>query len=197
MNTRIDFSNDASFRAFITAIECSMIIVPDTATAALARVRDGVITGEGPSTNGRAHFSRVVDTQDAALCERILLAAGSEGQPVTRGEAEVLLQIDAAAVERDAAGRFDDLFMKAIAHHVLASAGRPVPPRAVALALSTPLADWASPHADTDAEVLAWIAGHARGRKRNGPLMTLAALLLGAAAASMSQTLVSMVDLIA
>jgi hypothetical protein len=61
-------------------------------------------------------------------------------------------------------GRFDDLFMKAIAHHVLASAGRPVPPRAVALAPSTPLADWASPHADTDAEVLAWIAGHARGR---------------------------------
>lgn len=197
MSTRIDFSSDASFRAFITAIECSMIIVPETATAALARVRDGVITGEGPTTNGRVHFSRAIDAQDTALCERILLAAGTDGVPVTRDEAEVLLQIDAAALDRDGSGRFDDLFMKAIAHHVLSSAGRSVPPRAVALAPSTPLADWAAPHADTDAEVLAWIAGHARGRKRNGPLMTLAVFLLGTAAASMTQTLASVADLVA
>ena len=197
MNTRTQLSSDARFCAFITAIECSMIIMPETASAALERVRDGVITGEGPTTNGRIHFSRTIDRQDAALCERILLAAGAEGLPVTREEAEVLLQIDAAALERDEAGRFDDLFMKAIAHHVLSSAGRRVPPRAVALAPSTPLADWAAPHADSNAEVLAWIAGHARGRKRNAQLMTLAGLLLGAAATATAQTLVSVVDLLA
>jgi hypothetical protein len=31
-------------------------------------VRDGVITGEGPTTRGRIHFSRALDAQDAAWC---------------------------------------------------------------------------------------------------------------------------------
>ena len=129
----------------------------------MRRVRDGVITGEGPTTKGRIHFSRTLDAQDAALCERILIAAGGEGDAVTRAEAEVLIEIDAAAAERVDHGRFDDLFVKAMAHHVLASAGRPVPPREVALAPQTPLSDWA-PHkrGDIDAEVLEWIASHAR-----------------------------------
>ena len=37
---------------------------------ALAQVRRGVITGEGPTVAGRAHFSRSIDA-DTALCARI------------------------------------------------------------------------------------------------------------------------------
>ncbi|MHC2389465.1 hypothetical protein ACVMFA_010078 [Bradyrhizobium liaoningense] len=33
----------------------------DTAAHALSIVRDGVITGEGPTTKGRVHFSRSLD----------------------------------------------------------------------------------------------------------------------------------------
>ena len=124
MNTRTELSSDARFCAFITAIECSMIIMPETASAALERVRDGVITGEGPTTNGRIHFSRTIDMQDAALCERILLAAGAEGLPVTREEAEVLLQIDAAALERDEAGQEGDCAPRAVFSRPLRAAAR-------------------------------------------------------------------------
>ena len=196
MSRSIELPSDASFQAFVTAIECSMVIVPSVSAEALAQVRDGVITGEGPTTQGRIHFSRTLDAQDATLCERILIAAGDEGEPVTRAEAEVLMQIDAAAAER--VERFDDLFVKAIAHHVLASAGHQVPPRAVALAPHTSLTDWAAPSRDdVDAEMIKWIAGHARARTRKGPLMTLAVFLIGATAASMLQTLAAIGDTLA
>ena len=46
----------------------------NTAAHALTIVRDGVITGEGPTTKGRIHFSRALDADDAAWCARILTA---------------------------------------------------------------------------------------------------------------------------
>ena len=88
-----------------------------------------VITGEGPTTRGRIHFSRTLDREDAVLCERILLAAGRSGAAVSRAEAEMLLDIDAAATERTDQGRFDDLLAKAVAHYVMAAAGRQIPSR--------------------------------------------------------------------
>jgi hypothetical protein len=53
-----------------------------TAAHALTIVRDGVITGEGPTTKGRIHFSRTLDAADAAWCARILTATAVEHQPV-------------------------------------------------------------------------------------------------------------------
>jgi len=46
---------------------------------ALAQVCRGVITGEGPTTSGRVHFSRTIDVEDTVLCARILVAAGRHG----------------------------------------------------------------------------------------------------------------------
>src|ERR1700745_3923852 len=106
----------------------------DTAAHALTIVRDGVITGEGPTTKGRIHFSRSLDADDAAWCARILTAAAVEHEPVCRAEVEALFEIHDAAAERSDGGRFDDLLTKAVAHHAAAEAGLPVPPRTVALA---------------------------------------------------------------
>src|SRR5215469_17494726 len=95
----------------------------DTAAHALTIVRDGVITGEGPTTKGRVHFSRALDADDAAWCARILTANAVEHQPVSRAEAEALFAINDAASERSDGGRFDDLLAKAVAHHAAAEAG--------------------------------------------------------------------------
>ena len=78
----------------------------DTAARALTIVRDGVITGEGPTTKGRVHFSRELDADDAAWCARILTATAVEHQPVSRAEAEALFEINDAATERSDGGRF-------------------------------------------------------------------------------------------
>jgi hypothetical protein len=156
----------------------------DTAAHALTVVRDGVITGEGPTTKGRVHFSRELDADDAAWCERILTAAAVAHQPVSRAEAEALFEINDAATERSDDGRFDDLLAKAIAHHAAAASGLPVPPRTVALSPDTDIETWAPAHAKgVNTEILEWIASQMRGKRRaNRRLMAMVATLVGVTA---------------
>jgi hypothetical protein len=161
----------------------------DTAALALNVVRDGVITGEGPTTRGRVHFSRALDAFDAAWCERILTATAVDHQPISRAEAEALFAINDAAAERSDDGRFDDLLAKAVVHHAASVSGLPVPPRTVALSPETAIESWApSQAAGVDTEVLEWIASQMRGKRRdNGTLMALLATLIGAAALPLTQ----------
>jgi hypothetical protein len=156
----------------------------DTAAYALTIVRDGVITGEGPTTTGRVHFSRALDADDAAWCARILTASAVEHQPVSRAEAEALFEINDAATERTDEGRFDDLLAKAVAHHAASVSGLPVPPRTVALSPDTDIETWAPRKAaGVNTEVLEWIAGQMRGKRRsNRTLMAMVATLAGVAA---------------
>src|SRR5690348_18155618 len=100
----------------------------DTAAHALTIVRDGVITGEGPTTKGRVHFSRALDADDTAWCARILTASAVEHQPVSRAEAEALFEMNNDATERSDGGRFYDLLAKAVAHHAASASGLRVPP---------------------------------------------------------------------
>ncbi len=164
------------------ALEPSDISCRNTAALALTVVRDGVITGEGPTTRGRVHFSRALDADDAAWCARILTATAVEHQPVSRAEAEALFEIDDAAAERSDNGRFDDLLAKAVVHHAASESGLPVPPRTVALSPETSIESWAPTQAaNVDTEVLEWIASQMRGKRRgNRTLMTLVATIVGA-----------------
>jgi hypothetical protein len=161
----------------------------DTAAQALTIVRDGVITGEGPTTKGRIHFSRSLDADDAAWCARILTAAAVEHQAVCRAEVEVLFEIHDAAAERSDGGRFDDLLTKAVAHHAAAEAGLKVPPRTVALAPDTAIESWAPAHAiKANADALKWIASRMRGKRRsNRALTAMVASVIGAASVPLAQ----------
>jgi hypothetical protein len=167
-----------------------------TAAHALTIVRDGVLTGEGPTTKGRVHFSRALDVDDTAWCARILTASAVEHQPVSRAEADVLFAINDAASERSDGGQFDDLLAKAVAHHAAAEAGLKVPPRTVALSPDTDITTWAPNHATQNAEVLEWIAGQMRGKqRRNRALMTVAATFLGVTALPLAQQLPNVFDI--
>lgn len=161
----------------------------DTAARALTIVRDGVITGEGPTTKGRIHFSRALDADDAAWCVRILTAAAVEHQPVCRAEVEALFEIHDAAAERSDGGRFDDLLTKAVAHHAAAEAGLAVPPRTVALAADTAIESWAPSQAiKANADALRWIAGQMRGKRRsNRTLSAMVASVIGVASVPLVQ----------
>ena len=161
----------------------------DTAAHALTIVRDGVITGEGPTTKGRIHFSRSLDADDAAWCARILTAPAVEHEPVCRAEVEALFEIHDAAAERSDGGKFDDLLTKAVAHHAAAEAGVKVPPRTLALAPDTPIDSWAPANAiKANADALKWIAGQMRGKRRNNrALMAMVASVIGAASVPLAQ----------
>lgn len=172
-----------------TRIETSSINDRIQAAHALGVVRDGVITGEGPTTTGRIHFSRALDATDAAWCARILTADELVDEPVSRAEAEALFEINDAAAERSDDGRFDDLFAKAIVHHAASASGLPVPSRTVALAPETAIESWAPTQAvGVNIEVLEWIASQMRGRRRsNRTLMAMVATLIGAATLPLAQ----------
>jgi hypothetical protein len=174
----------ANVAELIGAIETPKISCRNTAAQALTMVRDGVITGEGPTTKGRVHFSRALDAADAAWCARILTAAAVEHQPVSRAEAEALFEINDAAGERSDDGRFDDLLAKAVVHHAASASGLPVPPRTVALSPDTAIESWAPTRSiGVNIEILEWIASQMRGKHRsNRTLMTLIATIVGVAA---------------
>ena len=169
----------------------------DTAAHALSIVRDGVITGEGPTTKGRVHFSRSLDADDAAWCARILTAVAVNDQPVSRAEAEALFEINEAATERTDAGRFDDLLAKAVAHHAASASGLPVPPRSVALSPETDIESWAPAYASkVKTEMLEWIAGQMRGKRQgNRRLMAMVATFLGATALPLAGQLPNVFDI--
>jgi hypothetical protein len=181
----------------IGALEPSKISCRNTAAQALTVVRDGVITGEGPTTKGRVHFSRALDADDAAWCARILTATAVEHQPVSRAEAEALFEINDAAAERSDDGRFDDLLAKAVAHHAASASGLPVPPRTIALSPDTDIESWAPAHAvNVDTEVLEWIASQMRGKRHgNRTLMAMIATFVGATALPLAQQLPNVFDI--
>jgi hypothetical protein len=161
----------------------------ESAATALAIVRDGVITGEGPTTTGRVHFSRALDADDAAWCAWILTAAAVNDQPVSRAEAETLFEINEAAAERSDDGRFDDLLAKAIAHHTASASGLPVPPRSVALSPDTDIASWAPANArDVNTDALQWVANQMRGKRQgNRTLVAMVATLVGVTVLPLAQ----------
>src|ERR1700758_1925224 len=173
----------------IAVLEPSKISCRNTAALALTVVRDGVITGEGPTTKGRIHFSRALDADDAAWCARILTATAVAHQPVSRAEAEALFEINDAAAERSDDGRFDDLLAKAVVHHAASASGLPVPSRTVALSPETAIESWAPTRAvGVDTEVLEWIASQIRGKLRGNPTVTkLVVAIIGAATLPLAQ----------
>lgn len=188
---------NAPLSELIRKIETGLTADREVSASALAFVRDGVITGEGPTTVGRVHFSRALDVHDAEWCARILTAAANANEPVSRAEAEALFEINDAASERSDGGRFDDLFAKAIVHHAAAASGLPVPPRSVALSPDTAIESWGPTRAtNVSVEVLEWIASQMRGKRRsNLTLKALVASLIGAAALPLAQTLPNVLDL--
>ena len=151
-------------------VESSGLLQPsccEVAAQALTVVRDGVITGEGPTTRGRMHFSRSLDADDVAWCVRVLTAAAVNDQPVSRAEAEALFAINAAATERTDGGRFEDLLAKAVAHYAAGASSLPVPPRMVALSPDTEIESWAPGFASkVNSEMLRWIADQMRGKRQ-------------------------------
>jgi hypothetical protein len=196
--TRRDMSApEGTLVDLIQSIETSVAADGSAAARALAFVRDGVLTGEGPTAAGRVHFSRSLDGDDAAWCARILTATSMNSHPVSRAEAEALFQINEAATERMDQGRFDDLFAKAIVHHAAASSGLPVPPRAVALSPDTAIESWAPTTATAiNTEALEWIAAQMRSQRRgNHRLMAVVAALIGATALPLAQSLPNLLDL--
>lgn len=101
---------------------------------ALDQVKYAVLSGEGPLRSGQALEKGRISEGEVELLRRILYAFGGDGNvAITRAEAEVLFAIEDATHGAEINPAWTDLFVKAVANVLMASAGYAVPSREEAL----------------------------------------------------------------
>ncbi|MCB1381809.1 MAG: hypothetical protein KDJ73_02530 [Notoacmeibacter sp.] len=114
--------------------------VPDQLSAfALKQVAKAAIEGEGPLACGRKNLQKgVILEAEVGLIRRILYGYGSGGNSgITRAEAEVLFDLNDRTVAARNHPSWDDLFVKALANHLMCASGYTAPSREEALARET------------------------------------------------------------
>jgi hypothetical protein len=102
---------------------------------ALEQVKIAVISGNGPLRTSCSLDRGCIGAGEVELLRRILYAFGGDGNTaITRTEAEVLFEIDAATAAAQNHPSWRDLFVKAIANCVMVASGYAPPTREEALA---------------------------------------------------------------
>ncbi|PLX36878.1 MAG: hypothetical protein C0606_13850 [Hyphomicrobiales bacterium] len=100
----------------------------------LEQVEAAVLEGRGVLARGGTLVPGAIGEAETAMLRRILYAYGGSGAvAITRTEAEILFNLNDATIEADNAPAWSDLFVKAIASHLLAAQGFRVPSRNEAL----------------------------------------------------------------
>ena len=98
--------------------------------AALAAVKDSVLTPE-TAAYGSNRPPAVISPADVEILRKVVYAPGSPGAyTVTRGEAELLFDLDRATRGSENAAGWPDLFAKAIANALMFPRGAPTVPAA-------------------------------------------------------------------
>jgi len=101
---------------------------------ALRQVEHAVRGGAGPLRACSARAPGEISASEIALVRRILCAnGGDEATALTREEAQVLFSIDESLSDSFRNPAWTELFVKAIAHALMAGSGHAAPPRREAL----------------------------------------------------------------
>ena len=125
----------SGFAVLLRLIESAHDVPPQLAAFAIRQVRSAVLANRRPASSVRLPINRIIDSETAALVRRVVLGcAGLAMRAVTREEAEALFDLHDLTASGANDTDFDDLFFKAVAHHLIAEAGHDVPSRSEALA---------------------------------------------------------------
>ncbi len=108
---------------------------PDHLSAfALKQVAHAVLDGAGPLARGGELKPGVIGEAEVSVLRRTLYAFGGEGNiAITRAEAEVLFDLNDRSAEADNHPSWSDLFVKAVANHLMCASGYTAPTRQEAL----------------------------------------------------------------
>lgn len=147
------------FAAIVRLIETANDIAPVLSAYAIRQVRSAVLAHRRPASTVRLFLNRAIDSETAVLVRRVVLGcAGQSARPVSREEAEALFDLHDLTARATNDEDFDDLFFKAVAHHVLGAAGAPVPGRREALARHSRFPDAEMRAFPLRADENAWLA---------------------------------------
>lgn len=151
----------AGLELLLRVLESARSSPESLAGFALQQVRAGVAEGRGAACGTAGCGRGAVSENDVRLLRRALYAfGGHDSVAVTRAEADVLFDINDATMEADNHPSWSDLFVKAVANHLMAAHGYRVPAREVALRR----ADWLDDQGDgADRLVVKALAGGLKG----------------------------------
>ncbi|MGE3245521.1 MAG: hypothetical protein AB7F96_00630 [Beijerinckiaceae bacterium] len=127
--------SDTELELLVQVLDKAMSGPPSLVAFALSKVKEGVLTGSGPTRKGMALKPGSIGAAEVDLLRRILYAFGGSGNiAITREEAEVLFDINDATLNGDNDPAWQDLFVRAVANHLMSLSGYSVPSRTSALA---------------------------------------------------------------
>ncbi len=122
------------FELVINVIDKARWAPVSLAKYALEQVKAAVLTGMGPTRQGKPIEAGYITDYEVDVLRRILYAFAGEGHvAITRDEADVLFDIDEAVQNAPANPAWTDLFVKAVANVIMAASGYAVPSREEAL----------------------------------------------------------------
>lgn len=125
----------SGFAVLLHLIESARDVPPQLVAFAIRQVRSAVLANRRPASSVRLPINRIIDSDTAALVRRVVLGcAGLSMRAVVREEAEALFDLHDLTASGANDTDFDDLFFKAVSHHLIAEAGHNVPSRGMALA---------------------------------------------------------------
>ncbi|MFM9943526.1 MAG: hypothetical protein ACKVP7_29010 [Hyphomicrobiaceae bacterium] len=115
---------------------------PSLAAFGLSLIKAAVVTGAGPLRIGHALEAGAISQAEINAIIRLLVAFGSgNGVPVTRAEADVLIDINKALAPGKSSPAWTELFVKAVGHAALSGIGMVVGERRAALGAEAWLVD--------------------------------------------------------
>ena len=136
---------DCELELLVKVIETAKSVPLDLLRFTLEQVRLAVITGCGPMAFGSLLEKGRITKEETDLVRRVLYAMGSDGNiAITRPEAEMLFEINDASVDSLNDPSWNELFVKAVANHMMAVSGYNVGTREDALRHDAFLGDTSS-----------------------------------------------------
>jgi len=136
--------SDTELNLAVHVLEKATSSPPELVTFAMGKVKDAVVSGEGPTRAGMKLQPGSIGRAEVDLLRRILYAFGGEGAAaVSRCEAEMLFEINDATLYGENDPSWQDLFVKAIANNMMALSGYRVSSREEALRREAWLSDTA------------------------------------------------------
>lgn len=128
-------SSATELELLVKTIEKANDCPPQLVSFVLSQVARVVIDGEGELQRGKKLTKGIVGEAAAELLRRVLYGVSSDGGiAISREEAEILFELNDKTNEAHNHPAWNDLFVKAIANHLMAVSGYKMPDRKQALA---------------------------------------------------------------
>ena len=121
---------DSELELLIKIIERAATIPESLSTFALKEVAHAVLEGNGKLIGNEELIPGVIGSAEAKLLRRVMYGVGAEGRvAISKAEVEVLFELNDKTVEAENHPEWNDLFVKAVAAHLMMSCGYQSLPR--------------------------------------------------------------------